>query len=397
VSASSPSFGAPARASEATSEHPPGIGASAGVFFAALFAFIATGAALPVLPTYVHGPLHGGDIAVGVVVGAFAVTSVVCRPIAGRQTDRRGRRTVLVAGSLALALGGALYIVSDSVATLVLARLVVGAGEGVVYTAGATWAVDLAPVSRRGLALGMFGLAVWGGLSLGPVAGELLRSNAGYDAVWILTAVLPLCGAAIAMRLPEPIRPQRSQQPTRPAFFPPAARRPGAALALANIGYAGLAGFVVLDLRDQGIGGGATVFTAFAVAVFTSRLLFSRVPDRIGARAAATGASSIEALGLAVIALAHSLPVALLGAVVVGVGFSTMFPSLALMVVSEVDDAHRGSAMGAFSAFFDLGVGLGGPLLGATASLAGYPAVFFLSAAAALGTAALAAMPRHPF
>ncbi len=70
-----------------------------------------------------------------------------------------------------------------------------------------------------------------------------------------------------------------------------------------------------------------------------------------------------------------------------------LFPSLALMVVAEVGDDRRGSALGAFTAFFDLGVGLGGPLAGATAALAGYPAVFVLAAAAALGTAALAGLP----
>ncbi len=392
MSAPSPSSGAPSpRAPDPSDGVPSGTAASAGVFMAALFAFLATGAALPVLPTYVHGPLHSGDIAVGIVVGSFAVTSVICRPIAGRQADRRGRRAVLVAGSLALALGGLLYILSHTVLTLVLARMMVGAGEGAVYTAGATWVVDLAPVRRRGLALGLFGLAVWGGLSLGPVMGELLRSASGYDAVWILTAALPLAGAAIAMRLPETARPERSGQPIPLLVFPRSARRPGAALALANIGYAALAGFVVLDLRAQGIDGGATVFTAFAVSVFASRLILSRVPDRAGARPTATGAGLVEALGLVVIAFAHSLPVALIGAVIVGSGFSMMFPSLALMVVGEVDDEHRGSAMGTFTAFFDFGVGLGGPLSGAMASLAGYPAVFFLAAAAALGTAGLAA------
>jgi len=394
MSAPWPSFGAPSpRAPDAPAERSSGFAASAGVFMAALFAFIATGAALPVLPTYVRGPLHAGDLAVGIVVGSFAVTSVICRPIAGRQADRRGRRAVLVAGSLALALGGLLYILASSVPTLVLARLMVGVGEGSVYTAGATWAVDLAPVHRRGFALGLFGLAVWGGLSLGPVAGELLRSGLGYNAVWILTAALPLAGAAIAVRLPETARPERSGRPTPLLHFPPSARRPGIALALANIGYAALAGFVVLDLRAQGIGGGATVFTAFAVAVFASRLIFGRVPDRLGARLTATGAGLIEALGLAVIALAHSLPVALIGAIVVGAGFSMMFPSLALMVVGDVHDEHRGSAMGTFTAFFDIGVGAGGPLSGAMASLAGYPAVFVLGAVAALGTAGLAAVP----
>jgi MFS family permease len=372
----------------------PRVAPTAGVFLAVLLVFLAIGAALPVLPGYVRGPLHAGDLAVGVVVGAFAITAVVCRPLAGRLADQRGRRIVLVAGALAMALGGALYLLASSVAALVTARLVVGAGEGAVYTAGATWAVDLAPEDRRGLVLSLFGLAVWGGLSLGPLAGEMLRSGVGYDAVWIMTAALPLAGAAIALRLPEPVRPADPAQPGPLEFFPRAAYRPGIALALANVGYAALAGFAVLHLNARGIGGGATVFTAFAVAVFASRLTLSHVPDRAGPRRTATAAALLEALGLVTIAVAGSLAVALTGAVVLGIGFSMLFPSLALMVVGEVGDDRRGSALGAFTAFFDIGVGLGAPLAGATAALAGYPAVFAMAAAAAVGAAGLAAL--HP-
>jgi MFS family permease len=357
-------------------------------------AFLAIGAALPVLPTYVRGPLHSSDLAVGIVVGAFAITSVVCRPLAGRQADRRGRRVVLIGGALAMTLGGILYLLSDSVPTLVLARLVVGVGEGSLYTAGATWAVDLAPEDQRGFALGLFGLAVWGGLSIGPVLGEVLRSNVSYDSVWILTAALPAAAALLALRLPEPVTPTTAE-PQALALFPRAAHRPGIALALANVGYAALAGFAVLALKARGIDGGAIVFTAFALAVFASRLVLSRVPDRAGARPTATAAGLIEALGLAVIASADSLELALLGALIVGVGFSMLFPSLALMVVGEVGDEQRGSALGAFTAFFDIGVGLGGPIAGLTASIAGYPAVFYLSAVAALGAAVLAALPER--
>ena len=152
---------------------------------------------------------------------------------------------------------------------------------------------------------------------------------------------------------------------------------------------------MVLALSARGIGGGATVFTAFAIAVFASRLVLSRVPDKAGARRTATAAGLCEAVGLTIIASAQSLELALIGALVVGIGFSMLFPSLALMVVGEVGEDRRGSALGAFTAFFDIGVGLGGPIAGLTASLFGYPAVFYLSAAAAVGTALLAAIPER--
>jgi predicted MFS family arabinose efflux permease len=231
---------------------------------------------------------------------------------------------------------------------------------------------------------------------LGPLTGELLRGSVGYDAVWALTAALPLVGAAIALRLPEPTADALRGERVQLALIPRAARRPGVALALANFGYAALAGFVVLHLRARGIGGGATVFTAFAVAVFASRLALSQLPDRVGARRTAATAGALEAVGLTIIAVAHALAVALAGAIVVGVGFSLLFPSLALMVVGRVGEDNRGSALGAFTAFFDIGVGIGGPLAGATAALAGYPTVFMLAAGAALATAWLALAHERP-
>jgi predicted MFS family arabinose efflux permease len=74
------------------------------------------------------------------------------------------------------------------------------------------------------------------------------------------------------------------------------------------------------------------------------------------------------------------------GAIVMGAGFSVLYPSLALLVVNRVSAAERGAALGAFTAFFDTGVGLGAPLAGAIAASAGYAAAFWVAAAgAALG------------
>ena len=73
-----------------------------------------------------------------------------------------------------------------------------------------------------------------------------------------------------------------------------------------------------------------------------------------------------------------------------GAGFSLLFPSLALLVVNRVPIERRGVAMGTFTAFFDLGMGLGGPLTGAAAAVGGYSAAFVLAAACALGTVTVA-------
>ena len=121
--------------------------AFAGVFSATLLGLLSVGAVLPVLPRYVTGPLDSGEIAVGVVIGCYAVTGLLLRPIAGRIADTRGRRPTVIAGSLLAAVAGLLYLVPAGIPGLIVARLFLGAGEGMVFTAGSAWIVDLAPKS----------------------------------------------------------------------------------------------------------------------------------------------------------------------------------------------------------------------------------------------------------
>lgn len=363
----------------------PRLAAFAGVFASVLCGFLAIGAALPVLPRYVHGPLGAGDVAVGVVTGAFAFTAIVARPVGGRLADGRGRRPVVVAGLVLAAIGGAAYLVPAGVAGLIVARLVLGIGDGWMFTAGATWIVDLAPEQRRGQAIGIFGLAVWGGLSAGPVLGELLLSAGGYDAVWAFAALAPLAGALLARRVPDPhVAAERADGAPRAALLPGAVRLPGAALTLANIGYGTVAGFLVLRLAERGIGHGAAAFTLFATCVVLTRLVAGSLPDRLGPQVTATGAFVAEAVGLALFALAGSWPLVAAGAVAMGAGFSLLFPSLALIVMRRTGERDRGAAMGAFTAFFDLGVGVGAPLAGAVAALGGYAAAFWVASACAV-------------
>jgi MFS family permease len=363
--------------------------AFAGIFAVTLLALLSVGAVLPVLPRYVRGPLGAGDVAVGIVIGAYAVTGLVSRPFAGRLADMRGRRPAVVAGCLLAAAAGFLYMVPAGLAGLIFARLCLGAGEGMVFTAGSAWIVDLAPPGRRGRVIGLYGLAVWSGLSLGPPIGELLLRISSYELVWAFAGAAPLLGAAVALRLPDPYRP--AEESGRRRLIAPESIRPGTALALASVGYAAVAAFVILHLDARGIGHGASVFAAFAAMVVLTRLVGGDLPDRVGPARCAIAAATVESAGLLTIALAQSLVVALAGAIAMGIAFSLLYPSLSLIVVGRVGENRRGAALGTFTAFFDAGVGFGAPLAGVAASLWGYEGAFLLAASCALAAATLVA------
>jgi MFS family permease len=364
----------------------PGI-AFAGVFAVTFCGLVAVGAVLPVLPRFVHGPLDAGNVAVGVVIGSYAITGLLLRPFAGRLADHRGRKPTVLLGSILVALGGFMYLLPLGVSGLIAARLVLGAGEGTVFTASSAWVVDLAPPARRGRVIGLYGLSVWAGLSIGPLIGELILHASGYTEVWLFAGIVPLLGALIATRLPDPFHATPHPEEEHHSLIEREAIRPGAALALASIGYATVAAFVVLHLDARGVGHGATVFGAFATMVVLTRLIGGDLPDRVGPIRVAIAAALVEAVGLTMIAVAQSLPVALAGALAMGAAFSLLYPSLSLIVVSRVSDTRRGAALGTFTAFFDAGVGFGAPLAGAAAALTSYEGAFLLAATIALVSA----------
>jgi MFS family permease len=361
----------------------------AGIFIVTNLGLLAVGATLAVLPHYVKDNLHGSDFEVGIVSGAFAFTGIVCRPIAGNLADRRGRKPTVIVGALLAAVAGFLYFVPAGIAGLIVARLFLGAGEGTVFTAGSAWNVDMAPVERRGRMIGLYGLAIWTGLTLGPPIGVLLQDAGGFHLVWAFAAGAPLLGAVIAWRLPE--HPIKGGEASRGPVISREALGPGTTFALSVFGFAAVSAFIVLSLDQRGIGNGPLVFSVFAGTVVATRLVAGGLPDRIGSARCAAGAALVEAAGLILIGAASDLFVVILGAIAMGAAFSLLFPSLSLLAVERVVPERRGAAMGTFTASFDLGMLVGSPLVGAAAAIGGYSAAFYVAAAAALTCAALSA------
>ena len=364
----------------------------ASVFAATMVTLLAVGAALPVLPRYVKGPIGGGDVEVGLVIGAFAFAAILARPFAGRVGDRRGRQPVMVTGALMAAAAGALYMLPTGVVGLVLTRMLLGAGEGIVFTSGAAWVADLANENNRGRLVGLYGLSIWSGVAIGPLVGEaIFQSTGSYDAVWAFCAFAPAASIPLLIALPggRDVHPHAQANTGLSSFLPRETLRPGLALMTACLGYAAVGSFLVLMLDHKHIGHGAIAFGVFATSVIVVRFIFGDLPDRFGGRACAIGAAALEMTGLLLLAAAGSLTVSLLAAALMGVGFSLIYPSLALLVLDEVGPARRGVAMGAFTAFFDLGIAFGSPLVGIAAAAKGYPAAFVAGACGALLSAVI--------
>jgi MFS family permease len=357
------------------------------VSLAALAYFTGDGILIAALPRYVTGPLGGGNIAVGIVVGAFSVSAFVLRPWAGGFGDRRGRRPLMLIGAVLFAASVLGYALAVDAATLTALRLVTGAGEALFFVGVVAAVTDLAPPERRGEAMSLASLSLYIGIGTGPLIGELAIDRFGFTTAWLLAAAAGLVALGLVLRVRE-TRPEipvaeSGAAPGRNRLVHPAGLVPGVVLLASILGMAGFLAFVPLHALDLGMSGARYVLLAFAAVVVVIRSAGARLPDQLGPARATRIALTLSAAGLALIGAWHT-PVGLMtGAVVLGAGVALLTPSVFALAVERVSPQERGSVIGTTSAFLDLALGLGPATLGIVGAALGRPGTFLAGAAVA--------------
>jgi predicted MFS family arabinose efflux permease len=357
--------------------------------------FLTIGVPLPVLPLHVHGVLGFGTVLAGLVVGIQSLATVLTRGYAGTTTDLRGARRAVLGGLAACLLAGGTYLASvllmrwpvASLVVLIAGRLVLGVGESQLLTGGLTWAIGTVGPRHAGRVMALNGIAMYAALAAGAPIGLALNAAFGFAAVAVAVILLPIAAALLAMVLP-PVPPSGGR---RIPFHRVIGLiwRQGMSLALATAGFGVIATFLSLAFASRGWSGAGLSLAAFGGAYILVRIPFSGLPDRIGGRPVALVSMLIEAGGLLILCVAASPVQALAGAAVTGAGFSLVFPALGILAIRRVPPENRGLGLGAYAAFFDVAMGVTGPVAGAIAAGFGYAAVFLTGAAAALLSFAL--------
>src|SRR4051794_36126745 len=348
--------------------------------------FMAGGALIGVTPFFVTGPLGSGPAAVGLAIGAFSASTLVLRPLAGRWTDRRGRRPLLIGGAslFAVLVVGHLWV--TDLVWLVVLRLLLGVAEAMYFVAGFAALADLAPPGRAGEALSWNSLALYLGIAVGPGIGQLLLEWRGFAAAWMGGAVLALLAFLLVLRVPETRQPRPDDAAPTPLIHR-AVIRPGLALFAGVAATAGFLALVGLRAAEIGFATWSVVPMVYGAVVVGCRSVFGRLPDRLPALRLGAGSLSACATGLVVLAGVSSPAGMLAGAAVLGVGGAFLTPAIFAAIFGVVPAPERGAAAGTATVFIDLGFGGGPLLLGLVAAEAGIPLAF--AGAAALTAAAV--------
>lgn len=345
--------------------------------------FTAAGLAILVLPLYVTGPVESSTAGAGLAFGAFAVSALLLRPVAGRLTDELGRRPLLIGGAVlaAACLAGIAY--TDSLAIVVALRLLSGVAEAAFFVASFAALADLAPPSRMGEAVSYNSLGLYLGIAFGPLLGDVMVRTWGFAAAWHGAAALSLVAALVVLTIGETRAPRTAADgPSRFVHWPAVPAALGFLTSIVAMG--GFLAFVALHAGEVGMARTGLPLTLYGLVVVVCRVAFARVPDRFPPLKLGAAALAMMATGLVLIALWPAPLGIVTGAIVLALGVTFSTPAFFAAVFATAGPNERGAASGTASACIDIGLGGGPIMLGLVAAAGGIPVAFAVGAAVAV-------------
>ena len=329
----------------------PALGPIMAVVF---IGYLIIGIPLPVLPLYVHHDLGLSTVMVGLVAGSQFAAAVLSRMWAGHLSDSRGAKTAVITGAL-------------------------------------SWGMLLAGPQRTGKVIAWIGTALFAALAGGAPVGTLLYTHYGFWLVGVATTLLPLAALAVVLPMPSPPIHASSSRPSFRSVLK-AVWLPGVGIAISGTAFGAVTTFSSLLFAERGWQPIWLAVTAFSVALIAGRAVLGHLPDRLGGAKVALVSMLVQAVGLAAVGFAAGSRTALAGVTLTGLGYALVYPGLGVEAMRHASRENRGVVMGAYTAFLDVSLGLGNPLLGVIAGAWGLGAVFYAGAIAAVAASITAAM-----
>lgn len=165
------------------------------ISFASFTDIFLYGIIVPVIPfallTRIDIPEINVQHWVSILFTVYAAALVVCSPICGWLADHyKSRRAPYLFGLFALAGATIMLCIGDSIALLVIGRLLQGASAAVVSTTGLALLVDTVGQKDIGQAAGWVSLSMSIAILIAPLLGGIVYAKSGYYAVYYMGITL---------------------------------------------------------------------------------------------------------------------------------------------------------------------------------------------------------------
>jgi MFS family permease len=337
----------------------------------------------------------------------FGITKALTNYVAGRLSDRFGRKLVLVGGWLVATPVPFLLMWAPSWSWILFANALLGVSQGLTWSTTVIMKIDLAGPEKRGLAMGLNEFAGYVAVAASALGAGMIAAKYGLrPEPFYLGVAFVVLGLLLTVALVRETKHHVSAESAlrggpAPGFVPGARevfwRTTLLDRNLSSVTQAGLVNnlndgmawglfpllFAAARMNLAQIGALAAIYPAtWGVA----QLVTGAWSDRVGRKWLIAGGMWVQALGIGVVVLSSSFVGFATGAVALGIGTAMVYPTLLAAIGDVAHPAWRASSVGVYRLWRDLGYAVGALLAGVTADWLGLPAAMWLVAAITLAS-----------
>jgi MFS family permease len=273
------------------------------------------------------------------------------------------------------------------VAGFLFLRLFHGLSTGFSPTGQTALLSDTVPVSKRGEAIGIFGVSASLGMAGGPALGGEIAHYFGMDTLFIVSGGLALIAIIIFFPMKETLnRPEKFKlkmlKITMADVYEPLVKGPAIVMILYTFSFGAILTLVpdfshLLDIPNKGL-----YFTVYFLSSLASRITAGKISDKYGRVLVIKIGLTIVMLGLILTGLADNKLIFLLGSAFYGFGGGIASPTVFAWTVDLSDQKFRGRGISTMFLSLEIGIGLGALVSGWIFSneTANLPLVFWVCA-----------------
>ena len=331
----------------------------------------------------------------------FGLTKAFTNYLAGRLSDRFGRKHVLVAGWLVAAPVPFLLMWAPSWNWVLAANALLGVSQGLTWSTTIIMKIDLAGPKKRGLAMGLNEFAGYfavagSALATGFIAAryglrpEPFYLGVGFVAIGLLLSVFAVRETAHHVAAESALQAaiEPADQPSQSEIFWRTSLRDRN---LSSISQAGLVNNlndglawglfpIVFAAAHMDLARIGTLAALYPATWGIAQLFTGAWSDRVGRKWLIASGMWVQAIGIGIIAIATGYAGFATGAVLLGIGTAMVYPTLLAAIGDVAHPAWRASAVGVYRLWRDLGYAVGALVAGITADVFGLSAAMWLVA-----------------
>ena len=341
---------------------------------------------IPVLPFYLRETYNCPAAMLGAILSCYTVSGLCVRPFSGFLMDKFPRKPIYVFCYFICASIFLGYMAAGVLTWFVVLRALHGVAFSSVTVGGNTLCVDITPSSRRGEALGYYGLMNNTAMALGPMTGLFMHDHVSYLGIFMTGMAFSvaglLCAICVKARTPESIKERinKKQQTdidvigSKPKlsldrFILIKGIPVSIALLMLSIPYGATTNFVAMYAREIHLDiQSGFFFTLMAAGMGASRLVAGKKVDQgyitqcihIGLYPVV---AAFFTLSMCRFVAPHNMMAAetmfFTVPLLLGIGFGVIFPAMNTLYINLAPNNQRATATSTYLTAWDVGIGIG--------------------------------------